>query len=37
MGVKLGPPPTEKHTSRVFENRALQRIFGPEKDERTGC
>ena len=26
----------EKHRLRVFENRALRRIFGPKKKEVTG-
>jgi hypothetical protein len=26
----------EEHSSRVFENRVLRRIFGPKKDEVTG-
>jgi hypothetical protein len=26
----------EEHTLRVFENRALRRIFGPMRDEVTG-
>jgi hypothetical protein len=26
----------EKQTLKVFENRVLSRIFGPEKDEVTG-
>jgi hypothetical protein len=26
----------EKHRLRVFENRALRRIFGPKRDELTG-
>jgi hypothetical protein len=26
----------EEHRLRVFENRGLRRIFGPEKDEVTG-
>jgi hypothetical protein len=26
----------EEHRLRVFENRVLRRIFGPERDERTG-
>jgi hypothetical protein len=27
---------TEKLRLRVFENRVLRRIFGPERDEVTG-
>jgi hypothetical protein len=27
---------TEEHRLRVFENRALRRIFGPKRDEVTG-
>jgi hypothetical protein len=26
----------EEHRPRVFENRALRRIFGPKRDEVTG-
>jgi hypothetical protein len=26
----------EEHTLRVFENRILRRVFGPNKDEVTG-
>jgi hypothetical protein len=26
----------EEHRLRVFENRALRRIFGPKKDELMG-
>jgi hypothetical protein len=26
----------EEHVLRVFENRVLRRIFGPERDEVTG-
>jgi hypothetical protein len=26
----------EEHRLRVFENRALRRIFGPKRDEVTG-
>jgi hypothetical protein len=26
----------EEHGLRVFENRVLRRIFGPERDEVTG-
>jgi hypothetical protein len=26
----------EEHSLRVFENRALRRIFGPKRDEVTG-
>jgi PAS domain-containing protein len=26
----------EEHRLRVFENRALRRIFGPKRDEETG-
>jgi hypothetical protein len=25
------------HRLRVFENRVLRRIFGPNRDEVTGC
>jgi uncharacterized membrane protein len=28
-------PDTEKQRLRVFENRALRRIFGPKRDEAT--
>jgi hypothetical protein len=27
----------EEHRLRVLENRMLRRIFGPKKDEVTGC
>jgi hypothetical protein len=27
---------SKEHRLRVFENRALRRIFGPERDEVTG-
>jgi hypothetical protein len=27
----------EEHTLRVFENGVLRRIFGPKRDEVTGC
>jgi hypothetical protein len=27
---------SEEHRLRVFENRVLRRIFGPERDEVTG-
>jgi hypothetical protein len=27
---------SEEHRLRVFENRVLRKIFGPEKDEVTG-
>jgi hypothetical protein len=27
----------EDHRLRMFENRVLRRIFGPKKDEVTGC
>jgi hypothetical protein len=30
------PKLREKHRLRVFENRVLRRIFGPERDEVTG-
>jgi len=36
MGFKLGEALREKHWLRMFENRALRRIFGPETDEVTG-
>jgi hypothetical protein len=37
MGVKLGLLTLrEEHRLRVFENRALRRIFGPKRDEVTG-
>jgi hypothetical protein len=26
----------EEHRQRVFENKALRRIFGPKRDEVTG-
>jgi hypothetical protein len=35
MGVKLGLRLREEHRLRVFENRALRRIFGPKRDEVT--
>jgi hypothetical protein len=28
---------SEEHRLRVFENRVLRRIFGPKRDEVTGC
>jgi hypothetical protein len=37
MGVKLGLLTLrEEHRLRVFENRVLRTIFGPERDEVTG-
>jgi hypothetical protein len=36
MGVKLGLTLTEEHRLRVFENRVLRKIFGPNRDEVTG-
>jgi hypothetical protein len=36
MGVNLGLTLREEHRLRVFENRLLMRIFGPERDEVTG-
>jgi hypothetical protein len=37
MGVKLGSLTLrEENRLRVFENRALRRIFGPKRDEVTG-
>jgi hypothetical protein len=27
----------EEHRPRVFENRMMRRIFGPKRDEVTGC
>jgi len=27
----------EEHRLRVFENRLLRRIFGPKRNEVTGC
>jgi hypothetical protein len=36
MGVKLPLTLREEHGLRVFENRALRRIFGPKRDEVTG-
>jgi hypothetical protein len=37
MGTKLGSLALrENNRMRVFENRVLRRIFGPEKDEVTG-
>jgi hypothetical protein len=37
MGVKLGLSlQREEHRLRVFENRALGRIFGPEREEVAG-
>jgi hypothetical protein len=32
----LSPTLREEHRLRVFENRALRRIFGPKRDEVTG-
>jgi hypothetical protein len=37
MGVKLGLSQLrEEQRLRMFENRILRRIFGPERDEATG-
>jgi hypothetical protein len=37
MGVKLGPSHKGKNTDlRVFDNRALRRIFGLERDHVAG-
>ena len=36
MGVKVGHTLREECRLRVFENRVLRRIFGPNKDEVTG-
>jgi hypothetical protein len=33
----LSPTLREEHRLRVFENRVLRRIFGPKRDEGTGC
>jgi hypothetical protein len=38
MGVKLGLLTLrEEQRLWVFENRVLRRIFGPKRDEVTGC
>jgi len=34
--LKLGEALREKQWMRMFENRVLRRIFGPEMDELTG-
>jgi hypothetical protein len=31
------PTLREEHRLKVFENRVLRRIFGPKRDEETGC
>jgi hypothetical protein len=36
MGVTWSVTLREEHRLRVFENRVLSRIFGPERDEVTG-
>jgi hypothetical protein len=36
MGVKLSLTPREEHRLRVFENRVLRRIFGPNREEASG-
>jgi hypothetical protein len=37
MGVELGLVTlSEEHRLRVFENRALRKIFGPKRDEMAG-
>ena len=36
IGVKLGWTLRKEHRLRVFENRVLRRIFGPERDEVKG-
>jgi hypothetical protein len=36
MGVKLDFHTREKHGLTVFENRVLQRIFGPKREDVTG-
>jgi hypothetical protein len=36
MGEALSLTLREEHRLRVFENRVLRRIFGPERDEVTG-
>jgi hypothetical protein len=36
MGMKFGLKLKEAHSLRVFENRALRRIFGPKWEEITG-
>jgi hypothetical protein len=36
MDIKLGLSSREEHRLRVFENRALMRIFGLKTDEVTG-
>jgi len=33
MGLKLGEALREKHWQRMFGNRVLWRVFGPETDE----
>jgi hypothetical protein len=37
MGVKLSLILREKHRLRVFENRALGRLFEAKRDEIIGC
>jgi hypothetical protein len=38
MGVKLGSLTLkEEHMLKVFENRVLERIFGPKRDEMIGA
>jgi hypothetical protein len=36
MGLKLVSDIREEHVLRVFENRALRRMFRPKRDEVTG-
>jgi PAS domain-containing protein len=36
VGLKLGLSLWEEHRFRVFENRALRRIFGRKREEVTG-
>jgi hypothetical protein len=36
MGVKLDLTLREEHRLRVFENRVLRRIFGPNREEVAG-
>jgi hypothetical protein len=36
MGLKLGLTLMEEYSLRVFENRALRRMFGPKREEVPG-
>jgi len=36
VGVKLGLTLREEHRLRMFKNRALRKIFDPERDKVTG-